>query len=252
MKPRPFLMLAWVMVLSLPIYVWGAFYPVRNLPFGLPGTAVMIVLPALVASIMIYREGGRAALAQLWRRLFDIDRIKDASWATLALLTMPAASVVAFVAMRALDLPLPEAPAVEIATIPIAFALYFAGGALEEIGWTGYCTEPLQQRFGVAGAGLIIGSVWAAWHLVPWAIIQDHAVYWLIGEIALTILMRLLMGYIYAHGGGSVFLATLFHAAINTSYSLFPNGGSHYDPVVTAVVLGAAMLLWAAVGRSPN
>ena len=49
--------------------------------------------------------------------------------------------------------------------------------------------------------------------------------------------MRVIMGWIYAYGGRSLFLAIVFHAMIDTSFSLFPNEGSHYDPLVIAAVL---------------
>lgn len=245
MRSQPLFALALILALSAPVYMWGICYPVHGLPFGLPGTAIMIVVPAIVASVMSYQEGGRAALLALWRQLFALDRIKP-PWLALALGTMPAASFVAFLAMWALDLPLPEHTTIDAALIPFAFLLYFAGGALEEIGWTGYATPPLQERFGIVGAGIIIGGVWAVWHLVPWSIIQGHPMHWLAGQTLLTILMRIVMGWIYAYGGRSLFLAIVFHAAINVSYSFFPNGGSHYDPVVQSLVLCLGMLTWAA------
>ncbi len=242
MTPRPLAMLAWTLLLSMPIYVWGIFNPIHGLPYGLPGTVVMIVVPALVASAMILRDAGSAALASTWARIFDVDRIAGYRWLALALLTMPAATVGTYYLMRALDLPLPVNPVVEAGALPFAFAAYVAGAAIEEVGWTGYCTEPLQARYGVLGSGLIIGAVWAIWHIVPWYIIQGHAADWVIGQSLLTVLMRVVMVYLYVHGGKSLFLATLFHATINVSYSLFPNDGSHYDPVVLFVVLAAAVL----------
>jgi hypothetical protein len=45
----------------------------------------------------------------------------------------------------------------------------------------------------------------------------------------------------------TMFLAILFHAMINTSYNLFPNEGSHYNPVVlaaTSTLMVAPILLW--------
>jgi hypothetical protein len=245
MKRRPLLMLASTLALSAPVYVWGVLNPVHGLPFGLPGTAIMIVLPALLASLMTHQESGRAAFVHLWRGVFDLHRVTSPFWTAVALLTMPLASLVAFLVMRSLGNPLPDIPALDMTLIPIALVLYFAGAALEEVGWTGYCTEPLQHRFGVNGAGLIIGAVWAAWHVVPWAVIQGHAADWVLAQSLLTILMRVLMGHLYAAGGRSLFLATLFHATINTSYSLFPNNGSHYDPMTLCAVLALAMLLLA-------
>jgi len=49
--------------------------------------------------------------------------------------------------------------------------------------------------------------------------------------------MRVVMGWMYAYGGRSLFTAIVFHAMINASFSLFPNEGSYYDPFVTAAVL---------------
>lgn len=249
MTPRPLRALGLILILSVPIYVWGVFYPIKGLPFGLPGTAVMIVIPALVASLMMLQESGRAAVTALWRRVFDIERVNSPGWMALAFLTMPAATSVAYFAMQAVGLPLPPNPTIDIAALPVAFIAYFAGAALEEVGWTGYCTEPLQARFGVPVAAMIIGGVWAAWHLIPWIVIQGHTASWAVGETALTVLMRVVMGYIYARGGKSLFLATLFHATINVSYSLFPNGGSHYDPTVVAIVLMIGLLAAAFAAR---
>lgn len=245
MKPRPLAFLAWILLLSIPIYAWGIFYPISGLPYGLPGAAIMIVVPALVAAAMTLRDSGSATLAKVWIRIFDVERIADSRWVALALFTMPAATVGSYYLMRALDLPLPVNPVVDVSALPIAFAAYFAAAAIEEVGWTGYCTEPLQEKYGILGTGLIIGSVWAIWHLLPWYIIQGHAADWVIGQTLLTVLMRVVMVYLYMHGGKSLFLATLFHTTINVSSSLFPNDGSHYDPVVLFIVLAAAALAWA-------
>lgn len=250
MTPRPLVALALIVILSAPIYVWGIFYPIEGLPFGLPGTAVMIVVPAIVASFLTLRESGGAAVAALWRGVFDFDRIGSPRWTAQALLSMPAATVAAYVVMQAAGLPLPLHPTFNVAVALVACVAYFAAAALEEVAWTGYCTAPLQERFGIVGASIIIGSVWAAWHFIPWIVIQGHAAIWVAGQTAITILMRILMGYIYAHGGQSLFLATLCHATINVSFSAFPNNGSHYDPVVVALVLTAGMLMTAGLTRS--
>ncbi len=204
MTPRPLFALALILILSAPIYVWGILYPIEGLPFGLPGTAVMIVVPAIVASFLTLRENGGAAVAALWQGVFDIDRIGSLRWIALALLTMPAATVAAFLVMQAAGLPLPPQPTFDIVVALVAFIAYFAAAALEEVAWTGYCTAPLQERFGNFGASIIIGSVWAAWHFIPWIVIQGHAATWVAGQTAITILMRILMGYIYARGGQSL------------------------------------------------
>lgn len=234
---NPYRFFGWVLLLSAPFYVWGVFWPVRGLPYGLPATAIMIVVPASVATFMTHREQGAAAAWQLWRRIGDLSRIRGVWWLSMALLIMPAASLFAYPIMREFDLPLPSAVSISLIQAAPAFAVYFAGAIFEEIGWTGYATAPLQRRYGILGAGLIIGTVWALWHVVPWWFGQGHPLSWVAGQFISTVFMRIVMGWIYAYGGQSLFLAIVFHATINTSYSMFPNGGSHYDPSILAAVL---------------
>jgi uncharacterized protein len=246
LRSHPFRFFFWVLLLSTPLYIWGVFWPVHGLPFELPATAVMIFLPAAVATIQTRREQGIEAAWDLWRKVFDVSRIKSPGWFWAALLFMPAATVVAHGFMRFAQIGLPPAPQVPLALAPAIFALYFSGAIFEEIGWTGYATEPLQRQFGIIGAGSIIGAVWAGWHIVPWWLGQGHPLWWVASQAVLTVVLRIVMGWIYAKGGRSLFLAILFHATINTAYSLFPNGGSHYNPAVTA----AAVLFFA--GLAPR
>ena len=43
-------------------------------------------------------------------------------------------------------------------------------GICEELGWTGFVTPRLRQRYSVLATGLIIGVLWGLWHIVPMAI----------------------------------------------------------------------------------
>jgi membrane protease YdiL (CAAX protease family) len=234
---RVFRFFGWVFALTIPFYVWGVVWPVGGLPFGLPATAVMVVIPAAVATLRVKRETGTAAAWALWRRVGDVRRIGGPLWAALAVLSMPAVALAAYGMMRVLGRPLPETISPPLAETPLIFAAFFLGAILEEIGWTLYATETLQRRYGVVGAGLMIGAVWALWHVPPWWLGQGHAPSWVAGQCLATVAMRVVMGWIYAKGGRSLFLAILFHAMINTSYSLFPNQGSHYDPLTSAAIL---------------
>ena len=249
---HPLRFLGWVLLLSIPFYVWGVFWPIEGLPLGLPISAAMIIVPALVATVMTWREQGRHAAVQLWRRVGDVGRSKGVWWASIAFLFMPAALVVSYGLMRLLGLPLPANVTVAFTQAPIMFTAFFFGAIFEEVGWTGYATEPLQERYGVFGAGLIIGAAWALWHIVPWWIVLGHSISWVVGQSLATVAMRVVMGWIYAYGCRSLFLATVFHAMINTSFTLFPNSGSHYDPPVVAVVLMVMTALVAVIGPKPQ
>lgn len=225
-----------VLLLSVPFYVWTVFWPVGGLPFGLPISFLMIMFPSMVASYLAFRDGGPAGLQQLWSQLVNIASLRKWWWLMISLGTMPASMLLAYFAMLGLGLPLPQVPQIPWADAPVMFLVYACGAVIEEVGWTGYATPKLLSRYGVLGTGIIIGVVWAGWHVIPW-LSQGHGLAWVGGEVALTILMRVIMVRIYADGGRSLIMAVLFHAMINTSYSLFPNAGSHYDPTASAVAL---------------
>ena len=57
--------------------------------------------------------------------------------------------------------------------------------------------------------------------------------WWAVG----TITLRVLIAWVYNKSGGSVLIASLFHASVNAGWQSFPVRGSHYDPAAHAIVL---------------
>ena len=71
----------------------------------------------------------------------------------------------------------------------------------------------------------------------------DRAPGWIAGWAVNTFALRVLIVWISNNAGRSVLTAILFHATGNLGWALFPNNGSHFDPVV----VGAITALTAAV-----
>jgi membrane protease YdiL (CAAX protease family) len=119
------------------------------------------------------------------------------------------------------------------------FFILFIAALGEEVGWTGYITDPMQNRWSALQTGILLGFVLAAWHIIP--LVQAHrtpawASWWLLYTVA----SRVLMVWIYNNAGMSVFAATLYHAISNLSWQLFPNYGSHWDPRITGLIVALA------------
>jgi membrane protease YdiL (CAAX protease family) len=114
----------------------------------------------------------------------------------------------------------------------------------EEIGWRGFALPRLQARFGALGASLVLGVLWAAWHLANTAIPGLERYGYAFPAFALFVVAQtVLFTWIANHTRGSVLLAWLFHAAINVAGSQFAIG----DPVrqwwLSGAVFGVVALV---------
>ena len=138
-----------------------------------------------------------------------------------------------------------------IALIPLAIAVSTPFQAGEEIGWRGYALPRLADRFGLKVASVLLGIIWAAWHLPQFYIAgadtyHQSFVMWALQVIALSVVFA----WLYARSGGSLLLVMLLHSAINNTKDIVPSGAavppgvfSPNAPLMAWLTLG---LLWMA------
>jgi uncharacterized protein len=177
-------------------------FPVPILTFG----------PSLAAVIVAALTGGRAGLRELMSRCLRW-RV-GLGWYAVALLS----PIPLFLAMVYLNVLL-GAPApsfadlgawFSLAVLLLGFLINPFGGAWEELGWRGYALPYLQAGRSALSASLILGVLWAAWHL-PMFI--TGLIHW---PDALAVLgMSVVFSWLFNHTKGSVLIAFLFHAAID-------------------------------------
>jgi membrane protease YdiL (CAAX protease family) len=236
-----------VVVLSVPFWLAGAaFEPGLPLPFKLPVGALMFVCPLIAALFLVYREEGTRGVRRLLQRVFDYRRIRPRIWLLPIFLLLPVIYLLSYWAMRLMGRQLPE-PEISILSALVLFALFFVTGACEETGWSGYATDPLQERLGALGTALILGAVWALWHVVP-NVQAGRDWEWIAGQVFYTVALRVLIVWVYNNTAGAVLAAAMMHAMDNVSAFSFPNNGSHYDPIVvgaiTTLVAMSVVYLW--------
>ncbi|WP_228002536.1 CPBP family intramembrane glutamic endopeptidase [Nocardia australiensis] len=232
--PIRFLML--VTVLSLPFFVLGAvFGSLRVGAMELPASAAMFVLPVLAAAILTYRDSGWGGTVRLLRRIGDYSAAPRKFWYLVALLIPAVVALVSHGIARMsgqVGSTLPISPA---ALPVIVLAALFAAGC-EELGWTGYATDPMQQRWGPARTGLILGTFWAVWHLIP--LLQvDHGIGWIAGWFAGTVAARVLIVWLHNHTGHGILAAIVMHAMLNVTAALTPD----YSKAISTVLAGLLM-----------
>jgi membrane protease YdiL (CAAX protease family) len=238
-----------VYLLAAPFYVLDALYGEawkKIVPINLPLSAMMFVVPLLAAVLLTHREQGRAGVKELLKRVFDYRRIKHKRWYLVILGLWPALMLLEYGLMTLMGVPLPDFE-FPLWLVPVFLVTFFIGGIGEEVGWTGYATDRLQDRYNALQASLIIGVLWALLH-VPADVQAGRALTWIVWQRLGTIVLRILIVWLYNNTGKSLFAAILFHDMVNVSVYMFPNYGSHYDPfltlLITAVMAAFVIVIW--------
>jgi uncharacterized protein len=223
--------------LSIPFWLVGAATGIQLLP-GLPVSSLIWVCPVTAAAILLCRENKAAGVIALLERSFDYKRIKAKAWYAPIILLMPVVTVLAYWLLRWRVSPLP-APQLPIMRTLVLCGALFVAALCEELGWSGYATDLMQERFNALAAGIAIGLVWAAWHYVP--LMQAHrSPAWIAWWSLYTVASRVIIVWLYNNTGKSVFAAALYHAVMNLCWLLFPNYDSQWDPRITGLIVASA------------
>jgi uncharacterized protein len=204
--------------------------------------------PLMAALILVYREeGGRGGVRRLLGRIFDQWRIRDRLWYGPIIFLMPVIFLLTYGVMRLMGLPLPNEPHIPFLQIPLLLVLFFILAIGEEVGWTGYATDPMQDRWSALTTAIILGLVTAVWHFVP-MIQMGRTPAWIAWSALGSLSIRILTVWLYNNTGRSLFAAIVFHAMFNVCFATFPNYGSHWDPAVggaiTAIAAVIVTFLW--------
>ena len=137
-----------------------------------------------------------------------------------------------------------------LVALPAVFPFFFLLAAGEEVGWMGYAFEPMQTRGGALRAALVLGVIWALWHVPFFVFLMPDPVV-LAAQVLTLVGNRVLVVWIFNNTGKSVFAAILFHAADNTALVALPDikanvpWGTVTLCVLTLVASAVVALLWA-------
>jgi len=245
---------------------WGVVLMVVG-PSRIPGTTneqeillpivflALLAGPSIAGTLLTGLLHGRTGFRSLRARLLRW-RV-DARWYAIALLSAPAIVLVILFALSQISSDyLPDifttADPGPLLLIGLSYGLL--AGLFEELGWTGVAIPQLRQRYGVLATGLIVGVLWAAWH-VPvyvWGSGDAAGVFsWVRFLPEFTFLVAVLPGYrvlmvwVYDRTD-SLLLATLMHASLTatTTAILVPSAAG---PSRAIYYLILAAVLWGVV-----
>ncbi len=230
-----------VFVLSVPFYLLGTTGArLTGLPL-LPTSALMAFVPMVAASMLIFHKR-RAGGTLMWgRNILRLNWRGNVRWYVTALLFIPVVCLVEFAVLRLSNSSVPV-PKVAFGDVLFLFAVFFAAAVGEEVGWQGYAYPALRKREGVLVSALVLGSVWALWHVAPFVQL-GRSTGWIVWHSLSAVALRIIIVWLFENTGRSILVAVLFHTMINVSWALFPVSGSFYDPLVTLAILVIPSLL---------
>jgi membrane protease YdiL (CAAX protease family) len=113
-----------------------------------------------------------------------------------------------------------------LALLPLFLLVLFVNDGLgEELAWRGFALPRLLVRHNALVASLILGSLWAAWHLpLIWtegAPLYQQPVWLLLLDMTAK---SVLFTWVFLHTRGSALLATLLHATTHLFAVRLPGG----------------------------
>jgi CAAX protease family protein len=237
----PWLFFALVLLLSIPFALLGFVTKLQLMP-GIPISALGFVCPATAAILLSFREHGRAGVAALLRRSLEFKRNIRSAWLVPIVLLMPCVALLTYTVMRAMQIPHP-APHFPLPASLILLVAFLIAALGEEIGWSGYALDPLQHRWSALPASLLLGAIWAAWHIV--AMVQTgQSAPWIAWGCLDMVATRVIMVWLYNNTGRAVIAVVLFHAIANLTFkSVFPGGSFESERIISVLLTIFAVII---------
>jgi membrane protease YdiL (CAAX protease family) len=213
--------------------------------FGPSPTPIASFGPFLAALVVLAITQGKSGIGGLLRRM--VRWRVGIRWYAVALL-LPVGIALAATALNVLLGAQAPSPADLggwtglFSTFAFVLLIPGAGGTWEEPGWRGFALPSLQAGRSALVASLILGAVWALWHL-PLVVATGQMGGW---DIVIILAWTLVLTWVYNGTGGSVLIVMLFHAMFNTVSVSFisPLAFSGADSVRQSWLLAA---VWCAV-----
>jgi membrane protease YdiL (CAAX protease family) len=190
--------------------------------FGLLGMIGPMVMGIAFTYLTRDREGRR----DYWKRVIDFKRIPG-KWFLVIFLFVPILNILSALldiitggsgatwgeaARNVLTDPFSIIPSILFASL-IPF--------IEELGWRGYVLDRLQEKQSALASSLILGVIWALWHLPLFFVPGSYQAGLGVGTLAFWLFMigivplNLPFTWIYNNTGRSTLAVILFHSMVN-------------------------------------
>ncbi len=172
-----------------------------------PLVILAVYSPGFAGVFLVWRKYGIKGLGSFFRRL-TLWRASTLWWLFL-ILGIPAIVYLGAAVKGTINDPFPFSPWFQVFPA-LALALFL--GPIEEFGWRGLALPLLQRKFAPFWAGLILGCIWALWHVPSFMVGGMPQATWsvvpyFLGIIAISVILTPLFNVTR----GSLLISILFH-----------------------------------------
>jgi hypothetical protein len=163
--------------------------------------------PGIAAVLLVWWHYGFAGLGSFFQRL-TLWRMPKLWW-LLLVPGIPAIVYAGAAVKGAISDPFPFSPWYQVLPA-LALALFL--GPIEEFGWRGLALPLLQRRFTPFWAGLILGIIWAAWHIPSFLMGGTPQSTWsFVPYFAGVVAISVILTPMFNAARGSLLIAVLYH-----------------------------------------
>lgn len=191
--------------------------------------------PGFVSVFLVWRHYGLKGLGSFFRRL-TLWRASRLWWLFL-ILGIPVIFFAGAALKGTISDPFPFSPWTLVLPA-LVLALFL--GPMEEFGWRGVALPLLQRRFNPFWAGLILGIIWATWHIPAFLLSGTPQSAWsfplfFIGAVALSVILTPL----FNKSRGSLLIVVFYHLQMNNP--IWPDA-QPWDAILFSIA--AVIIVW--------
>lgn len=180
------------------------------------------MMPSLVAFFLVYREQGVSGVKKSASRVF---KLRLGYWYFPLFLIIPLCLVLAHCINIPFGHPFPDRQIFhEPWMILPLFLLFLVMVASEEFGWRGFALDKLQTKWSAFNSSIIIGSIWALWHIPMFLSngFAHHDIPLPFGQLFITLVLTSVLITWLQNNTRSLAPAFIIHALINLSGEVLP------------------------------
>ncbi|MBP2030745.1 membrane protease YdiL (CAAX protease family) [Methanohalophilus levihalophilus] len=216
---------------------WGLAAVLVFVSFSTPVFLLAVYSPGIVGIFLVWRYYGTQGLRSFFRRL-TLWRMPGVWWLFL-IVGFPAIIYLGAAINGTISDPFPFSPWYQVLPA-IAFSLFLLG-TNEEFGWRGVALPLLQRKYSPFWAGLILGVVWAAWHIPAFFISGLQFESWsVLPYFGGVIVLSIILTPIFNSAKGSLLIAYLFHFQVMNP--IFPDA-QPWDSLLLALAAVVIVVL---------